>query len=461
MTKPAGAASRGVTAAGADAIASQVPTAEQCLAIVGPTLIDATSTEQRAERTVVVRDGRITQVGPVHEVPVPPDATVLDGTGAYLIPGLWDMHVHQFDPRYLEVHLRQGVTGLRHMSGIPQHHDWRRQVASGALLGPRTVLSSPIVDGPTPLRPGSVAVHGAEDAETAIRNCHDAGAEFIKIYDLVPRDAFDAIVAECSARQIPFVGHLPLTIGLIEAIDRGQASIEHLDGMLIASSNKPTEYQHLLRQLHVRTLADMAAVHELNHQAAVDHDSARLAGICDHLTTHGTWITPTLAVLQATALAGTDSFPLTDYLPWVEPYLRPIWEGAIATPATRAEEARARRLFELQIHIVGELHEAGVRLLAGTDTFVPGFSLHDELALLVEAGLSAWEAIRTATHDVAIFLGAEAVLGTIEIGKLADLVLLRRSPLHNIANTRSITHTIIAGHVIHPELPRALVNHGP
>jgi len=221
MTRPAGPPAPGITAVGSQSIASQVPPAEDCLAIVGPTVIDASSVDQRPNQAVIVRDGRIVQVGHASEVPVPPDATVLDGAGTFLIPGLWDMHVHQFDPRYLEVHLRQGVTGVRHMSGIPQHHDWRRQIADGTLLGPRTVLSSPIVDGPTPLRPGSIAVHNAEDARTAIGNCHDAHAEFIKIYDLVPRDAFDAIVRECFDRQIPFVGHLPLAVGLIEAVDRG------------------------------------------------------------------------------------------------------------------------------------------------------------------------------------------------------------------------------------------------
>ena len=114
-------------------------------------------------------------------------------------------------------------------------------------------------------------------------------------------------------------------------------------------------------------------------------------------------------------------------------------------------------MFDLQVGIVHELHRAGVRLLAGTDTFVPGFSLHDELALLVEAGLSPWKALRTATHDAAIFLGAEADIGTIETGRLADLVVLRQSPLHNIANTRTIAHTIIAGHVIQPDLPQSLM----
>ena len=457
MTRPAGPSARGVTALGSQSIASQVPRADGCLAIVGPTLIDATSMDQRPDQTVVVRDGRISQVGRAGEIPIPSDATVLDGAGQFLIPGLWDMHVHQFDPRYLEVHLRQGVTGIRHMSGIPQHHDWRRQVADGALLGPRTILSSPIFDGPTPLRPGSIAVHSAQGARAAIGNCHDADAEFIKIYDLVPRDAFDAIVRECSYRQIPFVGHVPLAVGLIEAIDGGQASIEHLAGMVIASATRPADYEHRLRQLDARTLADMAQVQELSQQAELDHDPTRLADICDHLIANGTWITPTLAVLQASALAGTDSFPLTDYLPWVEPYLRLIWEGAIANRASRENQARARRTFEFQVDIVHRLYNAGVRLLAGTDTFVPGFSLHDELALLVDAGLSPWEAIRTATHDAATFLGAESDIGTIETGKLADLVLLGQSPLHDIANSRSIAHTIIAGHVIHPELPQSLM----
>lgn len=209
MSSATSPTSLGMTTDGARAVLDHVPPARVPLAIVGATLIDATLTEPRPNKTVLVRDGRIFEVGDADRIDVPADANVLDATGMFLLPGLWDMHIHQFDPSYLEVHLRNGVTGIRHMSGIPGHHEWRHQIADGALLGPRTILASPIIDGPEPLRPGSVAVNDAASARRAVVDCHDAGAEFIKIYNLVPHDAFEAIADECASRTLPFVGHLP------------------------------------------------------------------------------------------------------------------------------------------------------------------------------------------------------------------------------------------------------------
>lgn len=295
----------GMTSDGAEAVPGHVPPGTGQLAIVGASLIDATSPEPRPNKTVVVRDGRIVEVGDTDQVDVPADATVLAADDMFLLPGLWDMHVHQFDPSYLKVHLHNGVTGIRHMSGVPGHHEWRRQIADGTLLGPRSILASPIIDGPTPLRPGSVAVHDAASARDAVVDCHDAGAEFIKIYNLVPHDAFEAIANECSHRKIPFVGHLPLTIGIDEASDRGQASIEHLEGLLIGTSRRRDQLRQRVRQLQVRDLADMAPLHELNQQAASSHDPKLAADLYDQLATNRTWHTPTLAVLEAAVLVGT------------------------------------------------------------------------------------------------------------------------------------------------------------
>lgn len=450
MNRTAPPPNLGMTESGARAVAAQVPPAESRLAIVGANVIDPRFPDAAPNKTVLVRDGRIVDVADAGQVDVPPEATVLDATGMFLTPGLWDMHVHQFDPSYLELHLRNGVTGLRHMSGVPDHLQWRQAIADGASMGPRTILASPIVDGPTPLRPGSIAVHDAAEARQAVRDSHAAGAEFIKIYNLVPHDAFEAIERECAARRIPFVGHLPLSVGLAEASAAGQASVEHLEGLLVATSSRRDELQQRMQKLEVRSLADMGAVQQLIQQAAASHDPKLAQDLYGHLAHNGTWLTPTLAVLEAATLTGTSSFPLTDYLPHVEPYLRPIWEGANAASRTHEEVEDARQMFDYQLELVGQLHRAGIPLLAGTDTFVPGFSLHDELRLFVEAGLSPRDALRAATMHPAIFLGIDDSFGTIEPGKVADLLLLRESPLENIANTRSLDTIILAGTTYQP-----------
>lgn len=198
-------------------------------------------------------------------------------------------------------------------------------------------------------------------------------------------------------------------------------------------------------------LADMAPIHELNHHAAMSHDATLAADLYAQLAANRTWHTPTLAVLETATFAATPRFPLTDYMPYVEPYLKPIWEGANAAAQDPDEQRHAQALFTFQLELVHHLHEAGVPLLAGTDTFVPGFSLHDELRLLVEAGLTAWAALCAATHNPAVFLGIEDSFGTIEPSKVADLILLKDSPLEDINNTRSLHRIILAGTPYEPD----------
>ncbi len=440
----------GITAGAATDLVTQVPYHDEPLAIVGAGVIDATRPRPRPRQTVLVEHGRIVAVGPSKQVEVPADFHRIDAIGKYLLPGLWDMHVHQFDPSYLQLHLRHGVTGIRHMGGIPDHHRWREQVSTGELTSPRMVVASPIIDGPTPLRPGSIAVADASEARRAVARCDADGADFIKVYNLVPRDAYLALVHECRRRDIPFAGHLPLQSDLAEASRLGQASVEHLEGLLLSTSHRRDELHRQLRSIDAQTLPDMAEVRDLVLLAARSHDTDLARELCEHLAANGTWHTPTLAVLEAAALAGTDAFPLTGYLPHVEPYLRPIWEGANATTPDLDSQRTASELLDHQLQATGELHRAGVPLLAGTDTFVPGHSLHDELGLLVRAGLTPWDALRTATQRPAEFLGLAEHLGTIEHNKLADLVELRESPLHDIAHTRTIDTVILAGRPFDP-----------
>ncbi|MFD8496634.1 amidohydrolase family protein [Amycolatopsis sp. NPDC059657] len=398
-------------------------------------VLDPVTGSVTTRQDILITEGRVARVGAALRVP---DAEVLPGAGLVALPGLWDMHVHTFDESTLPKFLARGVTGIRHMGGAPVHAEWRARLRGGDWLAPRMVFASPILDGPRPSRPGSLALATAEDAEAAVVRCVADGAEFLKVYSGLPADAYAAIAAS----GFPFAGHVPFEVPIETAAVSGQRSVEHLDGLALGTSSREAEIRSGLSTLDPSDPAAMfAEFGRLNHLAATTHDPARLAALCQVFLEHGTWHVPTLAVLHAKATAGTPEFPLAPYLPDIEPALRPAWARVGSWQAGEGEQ----EVFEHSLRLVGELHRAGVPLLAGTDTFVPGHSLHDELGLLVRAGLTPLEALRAATVAPARFLGVEDRFGAIAPGMTADLVLLQANPLDDIANTRTVRAVILGG----------------
>lgn len=434
----------GITADAATKLDRQVPPAKTPVALRNAVIVDATSTPHQRS-TIVVADGTIVDVVPSDHDHIPTGTATIDLQGRFVIPGLWDLHVHQFDADYLPLHLINGVTGIRHMGGIPAHHQWRDALTAGKITGPRMVVASPIIDGPHPLRPGSVPVYDAATARRAVADSQAAGADFLKVYNLIPEQAFAALVDEARQRSIPFAGHLPLTYSLAQASKLGQASVEHLEGLLIGGSRDAHQLQSELATLNVTSLTDMQQVQERYLEAAAHQDPAKITAICADLAKNGTWVTPTLAVLHASAKAGAADFPLRKLLSYIEPQLRPIWEQVLNADVPRSVQDQQHELFDTYLHAVSRLHQHEVGLLAGTDTFVPGFSLHDELALLVQAGLSPLDALITATYNPAAFFGLTESFGTVQSGRVADLVILGSDPLEDIANTRDVRGLMLAG----------------
>lgn len=431
-----------------DALVAQGTPESGWTAVLHVTVIDATGSPAQPDMTVLIGGDRIAAVGRSGDVAVPAEARVVDARGKYMIPGLWDMHVHVFDEDYLPLFLANGVTGIRHMGGAPIHHEWRRQLVAGTLLAPRMVLSSSIIDGPRPLRPYSIAVADDAAARDAVRHSKDDGADFLKVYNLLPRTAYLALADEARAHGIPFAGHVPFSVSVTEASAAGQASIEHLEGILFATSSDADAVGQELQAIDPQSMADMYGVAELTQRAAASYDHGRASEVYASFAADCTWQVPTLAVLEASAYAGSPDFPLADYLPSIPPDLRPMWELAHSRQQTPQQRAGTERLFHAQLQVVADMHRAGVELLAGTDTFVAGFSLHDELALLVRAGLAPMDSLQTATYHPARYLGVTDAFGTVAPGKLADLVLLNANPLDDIRNTRDIHAVLLAGKLL-------------
>jgi imidazolonepropionase-like amidohydrolase len=404
-------------------------------AIINVNVVPMTAEVVVPSQTVVVQDGRIVAVGDVDTLPVPEDATVVDGTDRFLLPGLAEMHAHIPDTgtdaidRVLTLFVANGVTTMRGMLGRPSHLQLRDDLLSGMAFGPRLITSGPSFNGNS--------VDGPEDARRKVRAQHAAGYDFIKIHPGLTAEEFRAVAATANELGMPFAGHVTAAVGLDGALEAGMATIDHLDGymeaMMPADSDRSGGYGGFFGVL----LANQAIGDRVEELAA----STARAGVAN---------VPTEALFEhlvgETATVDLLSRPETAYMPaatverWVEARERQFAERGFS-PAV------ALRAIELRRSLILALHEAGATLLLGSDApqvfNVPGFSLHRELAFLVDAGLSPYEALRTGTVAVADFLDTNT--GTVEVGKEADLVLLDGNPLEAIGNTRRVHGVMLRG----------------
>jgi imidazolonepropionase-like amidohydrolase len=416
------------------------------------TVINPGPSSVRPEQTVVIVGDRITAVSDQANAPVAKNARVIDAGGQYLIPGLWDMHVHSaFGDWFpggrdiiLPLFIANGVTGVRDMGGeIPVLMKWRKEIASGQIIGPRMVISGPMLDALLPngkLRfPSSVAVTTPASAAAAVDSLKKQGVDFIKIQSVISHDAYLAAAAEAHKQGLPIVGHVPDKVRLAEVVAAGQKSVEHLMGIFEGCSTEEDKF--IQGEGNLKLLLST-------------RDQTRCDSLIKLLAQNQTWQVPTLAWQRGGTFLDQRDLkhqPLDKYVPayWRDVTWRRFTDEMmpelLRDPLPLRQEYFARNL-----QMVGAMHHAGVPFMAGTDTapgvyIMPGFSLHDELANFVEAGFTPMESLQAATSNPAKFLGMEATLGSIEPGKSADLVLLSANPLDDIHNTQKITAVIVNG----------------
>ena len=430
----------------------------QPLVIERVTVIDATGKPAQPDMTVVVERDRITAIGPWKKTKIPKNAHVVDGTGKFLIPGLWDMHVHgtttgEAAQNYL-LYLANGVLGVRDMNGPPDAHAWRAQHAAFDGPSPSIYLAGPIVDGPKPMGPGHIAIANAAQGREVVAQQQQNGADFIKVYSFLPRDIYLAIADEARKRGFPFVGHVPIGVKAGEASDAGQKSIEHLTQVAAGCSS---EEEAIIAQGTALLAGPPMGPNQnprfLSEQRAFEtYDGAKAEALFAVFVKNGTWQVPTLISLQA-ILRLNEGRIVDERLKYVRKNVRASWTDAKNSPLfkdmTPEGWLASGRVFDQNMKLVGRMYRAGVGILAGTDTpwyYCPaGFSLHDELALLVQAGLPPMAALQASTSNAARFMGQLDYRGTVETGKIADLVLLDRNPLADIHNTRSIRAIVLNG----------------
>jgi len=428
------------------------------------TVIDTGGGPAQTDRAVLIVGQRIAAIGASASVPAPEGAQVIDASGKYLIPGLWDMHVHMRGPlrestadfareneALLPLYLANGITGVREMGGdmAGAVMRWRSEVEHGERLGPRIATCGPKLDGPKPEWPGSIPISTPEEARAAVRGVKGMGADFVKVYNEVPnipRDAYLALLDEAKRQNIRVTGHVPLTL-TVEEVSSGGQSIEHYNEYLPGCVRNEKELKAKLEKGRIGgDVYDLAVLNGYSRPAA--------QALFKLFATNGTWVTPTLTI------AHIDAFPRdrAEETNTLRRYLSPPW---LASWTDRGDEpdpswsARyAKKQYRHSLETVRLMHKAGVSILAGSDTAVsnaftfPGFSLQDELGYLVEAGLTPLEALQCATINAANWLGQLDSLGSVEIGKFADLVLLDANPLADIKNVQNIRAVVMNGRLL-------------
>lgn len=386
-------------------------------------------------RTVVVKDGVITTIGNVDEVRIPEDAEAVDGTDRFLMPGLGEMHAHVPEAnsdelaRYFDLFVANGVTTIRGMLGRPSHLELRRQLQEGKVFGPRLVTSGPSMNGRS--------VSGEADARRQVREQAALGYDFVKVHPGLSADEFVALAETANEVGIPFAGHVPVAVGVESALRLRMATIDHLDGYLLALL-PPDSY----RSGGYGGFFDVMLAAEL--------EPGKINEIAAATAASGTWNVPTQVLIEQlvsdTPVADLRSRPEMKYMPRAT--VQKWGDTKEAQLAERGFDSEVAALaIRLRRQLILALHESGARLLLGSDApqifNVPGFSVHRELQVLVESGLTPFEALQTGTTAVADYLGTNT--GTVEVGKDADLLLLDANPLDDIRNSRRIHGVMLRG----------------
>ena len=448
------------------------------LVITHATVIDATGAPPQRNSTVLIDGTQISAVGPDSSLEIPTGARVIDATGKFLIPGLADMHIHLMgagEPTgsrefILPLLIANGITTVRDMGGdVAQLKKLKKEIDSGDQLGPQIIFTGPYLDGNPPSFQPSIVVVTSAEADAAVHKLKAEGVDFIKVQSRLKPDAYFAIAEAARKENIRFVGHVPDSISVAQASDAGQASIEHLTGILLACSSREAELrQQQLNPPPRKETPRQTSLRQRAWQQAVlnSYSPEKARQLYAKLLANHTWQVPTLPLLIELAFLT----PATDRandpnLKYIPQNLQRIWKQGRAESLankTPGDFLLRAKLVEASLKAVHDMHAAGIPMMAGTDStapnLVPGFSLHDSLADLVRAGLTPMEALQAATSKHAEFLNRSNEQGTIAPGQRADLVLLGANPLADIHNTENIQAVILKGKYLDRATLDALLN---
>ena len=419
----------------------------------------------RSHQVVIFEEDRIKQIVALNKYRKSERDSIISAKGKYVLPGLWDMHTHVWmADSFFPLFLANGVTGFRDMFGVVQQlQTWRKAIAKGNKTYPDFYFSGPIVDGLKPIWPGSVEVTNIDQAKRAVDSIKNIlKTDFVKVYALLSPESYFAIAEECKRLKFDFVGHVPNQVTVLQAANAGQKCQEHLTGILEIASDSSDLYYKVVRAQAgdtVKTLwnTDTFLLNRLERRKMLvrTFNIEKLKSVAKELAAKQTWICPTMVVNYNIANLDDSLMAADSRMKYIMSFMKGFWDPKQDfrfKSATKEYFNVGRMEFEKKMKCISVLHAAGVKMLAGTDTpnpyCFPGFSLHDELEWFVKAGLSPADALRTATINPAIYFSEEKNFGTVEIGRIASLLVLDKNPLEDIRNTTSIQMVILRGSIM-------------
>jgi hypothetical protein len=450
------------------------------LALRHVSVVDVRSGAVRADQTVLVRGSAIVEVGDAGRLAATPAAREVDGRGKFLIPGLWDMHIHLLDRSRWSwgslLAVANGITGVRDPATTRPLDEVRRlrgQLRSEEIVAPDFVTAGPLIDGPPPIFTEFVTVATPEEMRVIVDSLATQGVDFIKSYSRLSRDSFLAAIGTARTRGLSVDGHVPLAITTAEASDAGMRSVEHAYRHRLACAAAEARLRSLLlEQVEAQQARNQARVEALEHETwrlgQNTYSTERCRALGRRFRRNGTWFVPTLVEMYSRYRSdGFDRDRIATL--FADPRLRLFPPDRVARWRSNLEEQadwlrvqpnrdELIRLAEREVHdrlrMVRDMHRGGAMILAGTDAsfnfplVLLGYSLHEELEMLVQAGLSPLEALQAATIAPARFLGRSDRDGEVRPGHGANLVLLEASPLEDIRNSRRIVAVVLRGRLL-------------
>jgi imidazolonepropionase-like amidohydrolase len=392
------------------------------IALVGGTLIDATGKPPIPNSVVVIEGDRIVSAGARSTTKIPTNAKLIDVSGRFLLPGLWDMHSHFYQVEFGPIYLAAGITTARDVGNDIEFGTALRDAAKQKRgLGPRMLLAG-YIDGKNEDHSFDVQVETPEEARAAVQRYKNAGYEQIKIRDNVKLETLKVICAEAHRLGMTVTGHVPKGMNALQAVEAGMDQLNHINYVLTGFF--PNRDRN-------------------NPPVSINLEAPNIKYALEFFKEHGTVIDPTAAVLEL--MIRPLNRPIASFEPGVTK-VPPELTVQINKKGEPAEEAEGLDLvMGVLLKLVGALHRAGVPIVAGTDVGVPGHTLHRELELYVKAGLTPLEAIQAATITPARVMKLENEVGTVEPGKRADLIIVDANPLDNISNIRKVRYVIAQG----------------
>jgi imidazolonepropionase-like amidohydrolase len=392
------------------------------LALVGGTLIDVTGKPPTPNAVVLIEGDRIVAAGPRSTIKIPDGAKIVDVAGKFLLPGLWDMHAHLYQAEFGPTYLAAGITTARDAGNDIESGTALRDAAKEKRgLGPRMLLAG-YIDGKNEGHSFDVEVETPEEARAAVQRYKDAGYEQIKIRDNVKLQTLKVICAEAHRLGMTVTGHVPDEMNALQAVEAGMDGLSHLN--YVETGFFPRRARN-------------------DPPVTINFNAPNVVNALKFFKEHGTVIDPTDAVLEL--VLRPLNVPIESFEPGVGKVPAEL-KVQINKKGESADLAEGLRMVvDVLLKITGALHRAGVPIVAGSDVGVPGHTLHRELELYVKAGLTPLEAIQAATIVPARVMKLEAEVGTIEVGKRADVIVLDANPLDNISNIRKLRFVVTQG----------------